>query len=326
MRRRDFIAALGVAAAGPLAARAQPTVLPKVGFMSGRSLGDSVKEVKAFHAGLAEAGYAEGKNVAVEFRWADGQYDRLPTLAEELVARQVSVIVAVGGGASGLAAKSVTSSVPIVFATGGDAVKIGLVGSLNRPGGNVTGVNVIFGALGPKRLGLLHELIPAATTVAMLVNPDYPSAPIEVKGVENAGRSLGLRIHLSNARTEAEIASAFDSFAGGRAEGLLVADDPFLQSRRGRLVRLAQRHALPAVYFSRDFVEAEGLMSYGPNLLDVYRLVGDYAGRILKGTHPSDLPVLQPAKFELLINLKTARMLGLTVPPTLLALADEVIE
>jgi ABC-type uncharacterized transport system substrate-binding protein len=326
MRRRDFIAALGGAAAGPLAARAQPTVLPKVGFMSGRSLGDSVKEVRAFHAGLAEVGYVEGKNVAVEFRWADGYYDRLPTLAEELVARQVSVIVAVGGGASGLAAKSVTLSVPIVFATGGDAVKIGLVGSLNRPGGNVTGVNVIFGALGPKRLGLLHELIPAATTVAMLVNPDYPSAPIEVKDVENAGRSLGLRIHLSNARAEAEIASAFDSFAGGRAEGLLVADDPFLQSRRGQLVHLAQRHALPAVYFSRDFVEAEGLMSYGPNLLDVYRLVGDYAGRILKGTHPSDLPVLQPAKFEILINLKTARMLGLTVPPTLLALADEVIE
>jgi putative tryptophan/tyrosine transport system substrate-binding protein len=294
--------------------------------MSGRSLGDSVKEVRAFHAGLAEAGYVDGKNIAVEFRWADGQYDRLRALAEELVARQVSVIAAVGGGASGLAAKSVTSSVPVVFATGGDAVKIGLVGSLNRPGGNVTGINVIFGALGPKRLGLLHELIPAATTVAMLVNPDYPSAPIEVKDVENAGRSLGLRIHLSNARTDAEIASAFDSFAAQNADGLLVADDPFLQSRRGQLVQLAQRNALPAIYFSRDFVEAEGLMSYGPNLLDVYRLVGAYTGRILKGTHPGDLPVLQPAKFELLINLRTARMLGLTVPPTLLALADEVTE
>ena len=326
MRRRDFIAALGGAAALPLAARAQQATLPKVGFMSGRSLGDSVKEVGAFHAGLAEAGYVDGKNIAVEFRWADGQYDRLRALAEELVARQVSVIAAVGGGASGLAAKSVTSSVPVVFATGGDAVKIGLVGSLNRPGGNVTGINVIFGALGPKRLGLLHELIPAATTVAMLVNPDYPSAPIEVKDVENAGRSLGLRIHLSNARTDAEIASAFDSFAAQNADGLLVADDPFLQSRRGQLVQLAQRHALPAIYFSRDFVEAEGLMSYGPNLLDVYRLVGDYAGRILKGTYPGDLPVLQPAKFELVMNLRTARMLGLTVPPTLLARADEVIE
>jgi putative tryptophan/tyrosine transport system substrate-binding protein len=326
MRRRDFVAALGGAAVVPFAARAQQTTLPKVGFMSGRSLGDSVKEVRAFHAGLAEAGYVDGKNVVIEFRWADGHYDRLRALAEELVASQVSVIAAVGGGASGLAAKAVTSSIPVVFATGGDAVKIGLVGSLNRPGGNVTGINVIFGALGPKRLGLLHELVPAATSVAMLVNPDYPSAPIEVRDVEIAGRSLGLKIHLSNARTEAEIDSAFHSFVGQEAKGLLVADDPFLQSRRGQLVQLAQRHALPAIYFSRDFVEADGLMSYGPNLLDVYRLVGDYAGRILKGTKPGDLPVLQPAIFELLINLRTARMLGLTVPPTLLARADEVIE
>jgi putative tryptophan/tyrosine transport system substrate-binding protein len=327
VKRREFITLVGgAAAAWPLATRAQQQTIPVIGFMSGRSLADSAKEVKAFHQGLAEAGYIEGNNVAIEYRWADGRYDGLPTLALDLVARRISVIAAVGGGASGLAAKSATSNIPIVFATGGDAVQIGLVTSINRPGGNVTGVNIIFGALGPKRLGLLHELVPATTSVGMLVNPTYPSARIEVQDVEAAGKSLGLSVHVIEARNENEIEAAFGGFVKHNPGGLLVADDPFLQSQRNRLVLLAARHALPAIYFSRDFVEAEGLMSYGPNLPDVYRLVGVYSGRILRGESAGNLPVLQPTKFELLINLKTAKALGLTVPPTLLARADEVIE
>jgi ABC-type uncharacterized transport system substrate-binding protein len=327
MRRRDFTVAIGVsAAAWPLAARAQQPALPVIGFLSGRSSADSVEEVKGFHRGLAETGYAEGKNILIEFRWAGGRYDRLPALATELVARRVAVVAAVGGGASGLAAKSVTSTVPIIFASGGDAVKIGLVASLNRPGGNVTGINIIFGALGAKRLELLHELVPAATAVAMLVNPNYPSAPIGVLDVEVAGRKLGLNIHVFNARTEGEIEPAFTSLAQQKAGGLLVADDPFLQGQRGRLVRLAERHAVPAIYFSSDFVDAGGLMSYGPNLVDVYRLVGVYCGRILKGEKPADLPVQQPTKYSLVINLKTARALSLTIPNRLLALADQMIE
>jgi putative ABC transport system substrate-binding protein len=275
---------------------------------------------------LAEAGFVEGKNVAIEFRWADGRYDRLPALASELVGRQVAVIAAVGGGASGLAAKSATATIPIVFASGGDAVKIGLVTSLNRPGGNVTGVNIIFGALGAKRLELLHDLVPAAGAIGMLVNPAYPSAPIEVQDVEAAGRKLGLRMHIVDARTENDIDPAFGDFAEKKVKGLLVADDPFFQGQRLRIVGLAGRRGLPAIYFSRDFVDAGGLMSYGPNLVDVYRVVGVYCGRILKGEKPADLPVVQPTRFELVINLKTARALGLDVPPTLLALADEVIE
>ena len=327
MKRREFMTLLGgAAAAWPLAARAQQPAMPGIGFLSGRSVADSVAEVRAFHRGLAETGHIEGKNVAIEFRWADGRYDRLPALASELVAQRVAVIAAVGGGASGLAAKSATSTIPIVFASGGDAVKIGLVTSLNRPDGNVTGVNIIFGALGAKRLELLHGLIPAAGAFAMLVNPDYPSAPIEVQDVEAAGSKLGLRMHFFNARTERDIEPAFTSFAEQKVNGLLVADDPFLQGQRLRIVGMAERQALPTIYFARDFVDFGGLMSYGPNLLDAYRLVGVYSGRILKGEKPANLPVLQPTRFELVLNLKTAKALGIDVPPTLLALADEVIE
>jgi putative ABC transport system substrate-binding protein len=327
MKRREFITLLGgAAAAWPLTARAQQPAMPIVGFLSGRSSADSVEEVKGFHRGLAETGHVEGKNITIEFRWADGHYDRLPALATELVGHRVAVLAAVGGGASGLAAKSVTSTIPIVFASGGDAVKIGLVASLNRPGGNVTGVNIIFGALGAKRLELLHELIPAASAIAMLVNPNYPSAPIEVQDVEVAGRKLGLKVHIFNARTESEIEPAFTGLVEQKGSGLLVADDPFLQGQRDRIARLAEHHAIPAIYFSRDFVDAGGLMSYGPNLVDVYRLVGLYTGRILKGEKPADLPVQQPTKYSLVVNLKTAKALGLDVPPTLLALADEVIE
>jgi putative ABC transport system substrate-binding protein len=326
MKRREFMTLLGGAgAAWPLVARAQ-SAMPVIGFLSGRSVADSVAEVRGFHRGLAETGHIEGKNVAIEFRWGDGRYDRLPALASELVAQRVAVIAAVGGGASGLAAKSATSTIPIVFASGGDAVKIGLVTSLNRPGGNVTGVNIIFGALGAKRLELLHGLVPAAGVVAMLVNPDYPSAAIEVQDVQAAGGKLGLRMHFFNARSERDIEPAFASFAEQKVNGLLVADDPFLQGQRIRIVRMAERQALPAIYFTRDFADFGGLMSYGPNLVDAYRLVGVYSGRILKGERPADLPVLQPTRFELVINLKTAKALGLEVPPTLLATADEVIE
>ena len=268
MKRREFITLLGGAAvAWPLGASAQQSARPIVGFLSGRSPAESAELVKAFHRGLAEAGHVDGRNVAVEFRWADGRYDRLPALATELVDRRVAVIAAVGGGVAGLAAKSVTSSIPIVFASGGDAVTIGLVASLNRPGGNVTGVNIIFGALGAKRLELLRQLVPAATFVAMLVNPNYPSAPTEVQDVETAGRDLGLMIGIFNARTENEIEPAFAGLAEQKASGLLVADDPFLQSQRNTIVRLAERHAVPAIYFSRDFADAGGLMSYGPSIV-----------------------------------------------------------
>jgi putative tryptophan/tyrosine transport system substrate-binding protein len=326
MRRRDLFKLLGGAASLPFAARAQQPAIPVVGFLSGRSPADSVAELRSFHRGLAEAGFVEGKNVAIEFRWAEGRYDRLAALASELVGQRVAVIAAVGGGASGRAAKAATATIPVVFATGGDAVKIGLVTSFNRPGGNVTGVNIIFGALGAKRLELLHDLVPAAGAVGMLVNPDYPSATLEVQDVEAAGRKLGLRIHIYNARAERDIEPAFAEFAEKKVKALLVADDPFFQGQRPRILGMAGRQELPAIYFSRDFVDAGGLMSYGPNLADAYRLVAVYCGRILKGENPGDLPVVQPTRFELVINLKAAKSLGLAVPSTLLATADEVIE
>src|SRR5262245_52699649 len=250
MRRRGFITLLGGAVAWPLAARAQQLAMPVVGFLSGRSPADSVAEIGGFHRGLAEAGFIEGKNVAIDFRWADGHYDRLPALSSELVGERVAVIAAVGGGASGLAARAATASVPIVFASGGDAVKIGLVTSLNRPSGNVTGVNIIFGALGAKRLELLHDLVPAAGAIGMLVNPDYPSAPIEVQDVEAAARRFGLSMHIFNARTERDIEPAFSDFTEKRMMGLMVADDPFFQGQRLRIVGMAGRRGLPAIYFS----------------------------------------------------------------------------
>jgi putative tryptophan/tyrosine transport system substrate-binding protein len=325
MRRRDFIAALGSAAAWPLAARAEPDI-PVIGFMSGRWPEESAGVVAAFHQGLAEAGYVSGRNVAVEQRWAQGNYELLPAIAAELVGRRVALLVAVGGGVSGLAAKTATATIPIVFASGGDAVKLGLVASLNRPGGKVTGVNLVFGALGAKRLELLRDVIPKARSVAMLVNPAYPSAAAEVDDVRAAALSLGLKVIVLNATVEAAIAPAFEAIATERADGMLVADDPFLQGLRNQIVVLADRYALPAVYFSRDFVTAGGLMSYGGSITEGYRLVGTYAGRILQGAKPGDLPVLQPTKFELVINLKAAGALGLTVPVTLQAQADEVIE
>jgi putative tryptophan/tyrosine transport system substrate-binding protein len=301
-------------------------VTPVIGFMSGRSPAESEYLVKAFRTGLNELGYVEGRNVSVEYRWADGHYDRLPALAAELVGRRVAAIAATGGSVSGLAAKAATATTPIVFSSGGDAVKLGLVASLNRPGGNVTGVNLIFGALGAKRLELLRDLIPQATTIAMLVNLNYPSASTEVQETEAGARSLGLQLHVFNATVESEFERAFAAITAQRVAGLLVGDDPFLQSRRDKLVQLAANHAIPAIYFSRDFSDAGGLMSYGPSIIDAYRLVGFYIGRVLNGERPADLPVIQPTKFDLVINLKTAKALQLTVSPTLLARADEVIE
>jgi putative tryptophan/tyrosine transport system substrate-binding protein len=326
VRRREFITLLGGATAWPLAVRAQQPAMRVVGFLSGRSPGESAAVVNAFRQGLAENGYVEGKDIAIEFRWADGHYDRLAPLAAELVARQVEVIAATGGSVSGLAAKSATGTIPIVFSSGGDAVKLGLVASLNRPGGNVTGVNLVFGALGAKRLELLRSLVPAAAAIAMLVNPNYPSAASEVQDVEAAGRTLGLRISILNARTESEFEPAFTALVEQKAAALVVADDPYLVSQRDRIVQLATRYAVPAMYITRDFADAGGLMSYGPSIIDGYRLVGVYTGRILKGEKPADLPVVQPTKFDLVINLKTARALGLTIPDKMLALADEVIE
>jgi putative ABC transport system substrate-binding protein len=300
--------------------------MPVVGFLSGRSPGETAIVLAAFHRGLVETGYVEGKNVAIEYRWAEGRYDRLPALASELVDRGVAVIAATGGSISGLAAKAATATIPFVFASGGDAIALGLVPSLNRPGGNVTGVNLTFGALGPKRRELLREFIPAAKVVGMLANLNYPSAAAEIENVRVDARSLGLEIAVFNAPAVDDFEPAFRLLGEQRIASLLAGDDPFLQSHRGQLVRLAAQHAIPAIYFSREFAEDGGLMSYGPNLPDAYRLVGVYTGRILKGEKPADLPVQQPTKFELIINLKTAKALGLTVPQSLLALADEVIE
>jgi putative ABC transport system substrate-binding protein len=326
MRRRDVIAGLGIAAALPVITRAQQSATPIVGFLSGRSAAESAAVLVAFQRGLAEAGFTDGRNVALEYRWADGRYDTLPQLARELVEKRVSAIAAVGGSVSGPAAKTATATTPIVFSSGGDAVKLGLVSSLNRPGGKVTGVNLIFGALGAKRLELLHEIIPAAGTLALLVNPNYPSAADEIMSVQAGAQGLGLKIVVLNAPSENDFEQAFAALGRDKIAGLLVTDDPFLQSRRDRLVGLASSLKVPAIYFSRDFTDAGGLISYGPNIADAYRLVGVYVGRVLKGEKPADLPVIQPIKFELVVNLKTARALGLEISPTLLARADEVIE
>jgi putative ABC transport system substrate-binding protein len=325
IRRRQFITLLSGAAAWPLAARAQQGT-PTIGFLSGRSPTESVAVLAAFRQGLREGGYVEGSNVTITYRWAEGRYDLLPALAADLVVRRVVAIAAVGGSVSGLAAKAATTTIPIVFSSGGDAVKLGLVPSLNRPSGNVTGINLVFGALGAKRLELLRQLVPNGDAIAILVNPSYPSSATEVQDVQTGARRLGLNVNVINATAATDFAPAFAAMKAQRSAAVLVADDPFLQSRRDELVALAASHAMPAIYFSRDFAQAGGLMSYGPDINDAYRLVGVYVGRILKGDKPADLPVMQPTKFELLINLKTAKALGLELPPTLLALADEVIE
>ena len=327
MRRREFITLLGgVAAAWPLAARAQQPAMPVIGFISSRTSGDSAAVLAAFQQGLNEAGYSNGRNVAVEYRWADGQYDRLPALAADLVRRKVSVIVAVGGDPAAQTAKTATATIPIVFVTGADPLKAGLVASFNRPNGNLTGVHVFLVGLGAKRLGLLHDLVPKATLIAVLANPDLTPARSELRDVQEAAGSLGLKVHVLRAGSEPEIDNAFATMMRERADAVLVAADPFFTSRRDQIVALAARHAIPAIYELREYAVAGGLMSYGTSLIDGYRQVGVYTGKILRGAKPADLPIVQLTKFELVINLKTAKSLGLTIPQTLLVAADEVIE
>jgi len=325
-RRREFITLLGGAAAWPLAARAQQPAMPVVGYLSVLSAAAIPAYLAAFRQGLGEMGYLEGHNVAIEYRWAENRHDRLPALAADLVRREVALIAATGGTAAALAAKSATPAIPIVFNTGGDPVKLGLVATLNRPGGNVTGVSWLNNTTASKRLELLRTLLPGAATIGLLLNPRNPNAAAEALDIETAARALGQQIRIGNASNEAEIDAAFSGFVQARVDALYVAADPLFTATRDQVIALAARHAIPASYVTRINVAAGGLMSYGADYTDAYRQSGVYSGRILKGEKPANLPVQQAVRFELVINLKTAKALGLTVPDKLLALADEVIE
>jgi putative ABC transport system substrate-binding protein len=327
MKRREFITLLGgAAAAWPLAARAQQPAVPVIGFLRPTSPEANVDRVRGFRQGLKEQGYVEGENVAVEYRWAENRIDRLPELATELVRRQVSVLAALGDPAA-FAAKAATVTIPTLFLVAGDPIRLGLVASISRPSGNVTGINIVNAELAAKRIELLRELLPRAVRIAVLVNPaDETLIAPQLTGVEAAARAMDLQIRVVDANTADEIDAAFGSLERERPDALFVATTPFLNARRIQLVQLAAFHRLPATYAQRDYVQAGGLMSYGSNIVDAYRQIGIYAGRILKGTKPAELPVEHATKFELVVNQRTARMLGLDVPPTLLAHADEVIE
>ena len=327
MRRREFITGLAGATAWPLAARAQQPAMPVIGFLNSQSPDGYTERLRGFRQGLKEAGFIEGENVAIEYRWAENQLDRLPALATDLVRRRVAVVVALGSPNLAMVAKAATTTIPIVFLVGEDPVRFGLVASLARPGGNITGINLFNNEINAKRLTLLRELITTAVRAAVLVNPTNASiAETTAKDVETAAHALGLRLQVHNAGTSREIDATFATFAGERPDALFVAGDPFFNSRRVHLVHLASHHRLPTIYASRAYPDIGGLMSYGTDVTDSYRQSGAYTGRILKGAKPAELPVVQASKFEFVINAQTARMLGLTVPPTLLATADEVIE
>jgi putative tryptophan/tyrosine transport system substrate-binding protein len=324
MRRREFIAGLAGATTWPLAARAQQPALPVIGYLDTGAPEPNANNVAAFRKGLSEMRYVESRNVAIEFRWAHNEYDRLPELAADLVHRRVAVIAAMGGAGAALAAKAATTTIPIVFRTGLDPVQFGLVASLNRPGGNLTGVGSMTPELVTKRLGLLHELLPGAARFAVLVDPNSQSAETVTREVQAA--AITQQIEVLHASTNPEINTAFESLVQKRADALLVGPNILFENRRVQLVTLAAHHRVPAIYFQREFVEAGGLMSYGESSTDQFRQAGIYTGRILKGEKPGDLPVMRPTKFEFIINLQTAGLLGITIPPTLLAIADEVIQ
>lgn len=327
MRRRDFITFLcGASAVWPLAARAQQPAMPVIGFMSGRSPEDSAHLVSAFRQGLVETGFVEGQSVAIEYRWAHGDYDRLPALATDLIGRGVAVLVAVGGDVSAVTAKQATATIPVVFGMGGDPVKAGLVASFNRPGGNVTGFTLWTNEMESKRLGLLRELVPGVPLIGILVNSRFPPAAQAIDDLELAAKGIGQELFVAPANDDAELDAAMASLAQRRVGALLVAPSPFFDSRLDRIVGFTVKNRLPAIFQFREYAAAGGLISYGANIAGSYQNAGEYAGRILKGTKPADLPVLQPTKFDFVINLKTAKALGLTVPPTLLAEAGEVIE
>jgi putative ABC transport system substrate-binding protein len=325
MRRREFISLLG-AAAWPVAARAQQAKTPLIGFLSSRSPNESEVLVAAFRQGLAETGYVEGQNAHIAFRWAEGRYDRLPQLAAELVKSQVGVIASVGGSVSALAAKSATRTVPIVAVAGGDPVKVGLVASFNRPGGNITVVNPSSGLFSAKRLGLLRELVPTVALIGVLLNPKFPDSATQLDDIEEASRTVGQQIHVVNASSEQDIDAAFARLSQEGVGALISGVDPFFDTRRDQIIALAAHHAVPTIYGQRVYAVAGGLMSYAPSFSEAYRQAGIYVGRILKGEKPADLPVVQPTKYELVINLKTAKALGLKVPVSMQVLADEVIE
>ena len=328
MRRRHFMTLLGgAAAAWPLGARAQPPAIPVIGLLDQRSPDELAARLRGFRQGPRDSGFVEGQNVAIEYRWAENKTERLPELAADLLRRQVAVIAATSGTSPALAAKAAATTIPIVFIVSNDPVRLGLVASIARPDGNLTGINFFTGELAAKRLELLHELVPTATRVAVLIdpaNPDY--AETTVRDVEAAASAIRMQIQVVKASTIGEINAAFATFVRERPDALFVGHDPYFNNRRTQLVHLATRHAVPASYSARDFVEAGGLMSYGADIADAWRQAGSYVGRILKGAKPADLPVVQSSKFELVINSQTATMLGLTVPPQLLATADEVIE
>jgi putative tryptophan/tyrosine transport system substrate-binding protein len=324
--RREFITLLGAAAAWPVSTRAQQANMPVVGFLSSLSEAGSINLTAGFYGGLSESGFVAGKNVAIEYRWADGHYDRLPAMAAELARRPVNAFVTVGGEPAALAAKSASSAIPIVFMVGRDPVELKLVESYSRPGGNATGINLLNETMETKRLGILHELLPHARTVAVLFNPRFPPAEMQTRELEQAAQSLGMQTQQFRASTQSEIEAAFRSIGRADLRAVIVATDPFFVTHRTDLVALAARYRLPTLYGFRDLATSGGLASYGIDLGQVYRQLGLYTGRILKGTNPADLPVLQPIKFEFVLNLRTAKALDIDVPDRLLALADEVIE